>query len=223
MNDITALIESLKEPAKQAIELDHIKNYAKGRFAVLLFQSRATAANVLALIEALEKAQQRIAELERAAFEPVAWTEKCEITNMQATGLYFRGFPDNSRGHDIALYTAPPALESRTVTPMTYFENADADAARGWAWEQVKGEVSTKGWTTSDSVNYFCFFCWGWDLRRQYNEQRTVTVKLYDEFQLCHYGTTDDYAKGYIDCQNNFTKWLAAAGIQVIEGEQKNG
>ncbi|MBJ8809864.1 hypothetical protein [Citrobacter koseri] len=41
--------------------------------------------------------------------EPVAWTEKCEISNMQATGLYLRGFPDNSQGRDIALYTAPPA------------------------------------------------------------------------------------------------------------------
>ncbi|UPQ70556.1 ead/Ea22-like family protein [Kluyvera ascorbata] len=51
------------------------------------------------------------------------------------------------------------------------------------------------------------------------DESRTVTVKLRDDFQLCHYGTTEDYAKGYIDCQNNFTKWLAAAGIQVIEGE----
>lgn len=46
-----------------------------------------------------------------AAFgaEPVAYTEKCEITNMQATGLYLRGFPDNSQGRDIALYTEPPA------------------------------------------------------------------------------------------------------------------
>lgn len=49
-----------------------------------------------------------------AAFgaEPVAWTEKCEITNMQATGLYLRGFPDNSQGRDIALYSAPPAPET---------------------------------------------------------------------------------------------------------------
>lgn len=50
-------------------------------------------------------------------------------------------------------------------------------------------------------------------------ESRTVTVKLYDDFQLCHYGTTEDYAKGYIDSQNNFTKWLSAAGIKVIEGK----
>lgn len=40
----------------------------------------------------------------------VAWTEKCEITNMQATGLYLRGFPNNSQGRDIPLYTAPPSL-----------------------------------------------------------------------------------------------------------------
>ncbi|EKK5182727.1 hypothetical protein PU706_003770 [Cronobacter sakazakii] len=46
---------------------------------------------------------------EREKAEPVAWTEKCEITNMQATGLYLRGFPDGSQGRDIPLYTAPPA------------------------------------------------------------------------------------------------------------------
>ncbi|MEQ4950250.1 hypothetical protein ABN150_13115 [Klebsiella oxytoca] len=45
-------------------------------------------------------------------------------------------------------------------------------------------------------------------------ESRTVTVKQYDEFQICHYGATEDYAKGYIDCQNNFFKWLTAAGIK---------
>lgn len=49
-------------------------------------------------------------------------------------------------------------------------------------------------------------------------ESRTVTVKQFDEFQICHYGATEDYAKGYIDCQNNFFKWLTAAGIKV-EGE----
>lgn len=47
------------------------------------------------------------------------------------------------------------------------------------------------------------------------SESRTVTVKQYDEFQICHYGATEDYAKGYIDCQNNFFKWLTAAGIKL--------
>ncbi|MDQ2255071.1 hypothetical protein [Enterobacter soli] len=54
----------------------------------------------------LKLARIALASLEA---EPVAYTEKCEITNMQATGLYLRGFPDNSQGRDIALYTAPPA------------------------------------------------------------------------------------------------------------------
>lgn len=45
-------------------------------------------------------------------------------------------------------------------------------------------------------------------------ESRTVTVKQFDEFQICHYGATEDYTKGYIDCQNNFFKWLTAAGIK---------
>lgn len=56
------------------------------------------------------------------------------------------------------------------------------------------------------------------DVLREYVnhlESRTVTVKPHDDFQLCHYGTTEDYAKGYIDSQNNFIKWLAAAGIKV--------
>ncbi|HGF0789839.1 TPA: hypothetical protein ACF7ZD_001562 [Raoultella ornithinolytica] len=62
--DITELAQSLKEPAKQAIELGCINNYAKGRHAVLLFKSRATPEAVLSLVEALEKAQQRITQLE---------------------------------------------------------------------------------------------------------------------------------------------------------------
>lgn len=56
--------------------------------------------------------------------DPVAWTEKCEITNMQATGLYLRGFPNNSQGRDIALYTAPPASVS---VPDALPENDDEE------------------------------------------------------------------------------------------------
>ncbi|EMH2077436.1 ead/Ea22-like family protein [Citrobacter freundii] len=33
-------------------------------------------------------------------------------------------------------------------------------------------------------------------------------VKQFSEFQICHYGATEDYAKGYIDCQNNYNKVL---------------
>lgn len=46
-------------------------------------------------------------------------------------------------------------------------------------------------------------------------EARTAVVKHFDEFQIVHYGGSEDYAKGYIDCQNNYNKSLAAAGIGV--------
>ena len=36
-------------------------------------------------------------------------------------------------------------------------------------------------------------------------------VKQFSEFQVCHYGATEDYAKGYIDCQHNYNKVLFAA------------
>ncbi|HIE1469048.1 TPA: hypothetical protein ACXJS2_001727 [Serratia marcescens] len=53
--------------------------------------------------------QEMAAMLANWEAQPVAYTEQCEISNMQATGLYLRGFPDNSQGRNIPLYTAPPA------------------------------------------------------------------------------------------------------------------
>lgn len=46
-------------------------------------------------------------------------------------------------------------------------------------------------------------------------EAREIEVKQFSEFQICHYGATEDYAKGYIDCQKNYNKALGAAGILV--------
>ncbi|EPC0742968.1 hypothetical protein ACRV71_001189 [Escherichia coli] len=46
-------------------------------------------------------------------------------------------------------------------------------------------------------------------------EARTVAVKQFDDFQIVHYGGSEDSAKGYIDCQNNYNKALTAAGIGV--------
>lgn len=39
-------------------------------------------------------------------------------------------------------------------------------------------------------------------------------VKQFSEIQICHYGATEDYAKGYIDCQNNYNKVLFAAAAK---------
>ena len=58
MTDITELAQSLKAAAIDAKELAIIARYSKGRAAAEKFYALANPNNVLALVEALEKAQQ---------------------------------------------------------------------------------------------------------------------------------------------------------------------
>ncbi|MGM3159919.1 hypothetical protein ACS25C_03930 [Dickeya undicola] len=79
-------------------------------------------------VEAQQMAQELLQRRE-AAEKPLAYTEQSEITNMQATGLYLRGFPSNSQGRDIALYTKPPL----PVVPPAYEPTGDVhDYYAGW-------------------------------------------------------------------------------------------
>ncbi|SXE11720.1 ead/Ea22-like family protein [Klebsiella variicola] len=66
MTNITELAQSLKAAAIDAKELAIIARYSKGRAAAEKFYALANPNNIIALVEALEKAQQRIAELEEA-------------------------------------------------------------------------------------------------------------------------------------------------------------
>ncbi|HBQ7277392.1 TPA: DUF551 domain-containing protein [Klebsiella pneumoniae] len=57
--------------------------------------------------------------------EPVAYTEKHEISNMQATGLYLRAWPaDRARnsveGYTIPLYTTPQPISLVNSEPVAY-------------------------------------------------------------------------------------------------------
>lgn len=69
----------------------------------------------------LQLAEYALARLEGVDSEPVAFTEKHEISNMHATGLYLRAWPaDRARnaveGYTIPLYRhAPPAPERDQV------------------------------------------------------------------------------------------------------------
>lgn len=56
------------------------------------------------------------------------------------------------------------------------------------------------------------------EMARQLLEKREVKLRQFDEFSICHFGASEDYAKGYIDAQNNANKAIAAAGIS-IKGE----
>ncbi|AYW18522.1 hypothetical protein DTA24_07605 [Klebsiella sp. P1CD1] len=105
-------------------------------------------------------------------------------------------------------------VELQTVPPVTYFENDDAYQCRKWAWQQVKDEVTTEGWTSGDNATYFGFFCWGWDMRRQYNEQRQVSVRLpktmYTEFE------DDDFCREVAVLEKNLVlECLSVVGIKV--------
>ncbi|HHT3856360.1 TPA: hypothetical protein ACTYH4_001307 [Klebsiella variicola] len=65
MTDITELAQSLKAAAIDAKELAIIARYSKGRAAAEKFYAMANPNNVIALVEALEKAQQRIIALQQ--------------------------------------------------------------------------------------------------------------------------------------------------------------
>ncbi|HFT4524226.1 TPA: hypothetical protein ACHV7Y_001277 [Klebsiella pneumoniae] len=210
MTDITELAQSLKAAANTTADaIDRLKAFPGDELIDLSqhegeqvdidittlneWYELSSPANVLALVEALEKAKGMEAY----------WKTQC------------RGITD----HCEELQARITELESRTVTPVTYSENADADYCRKWAWEQVKGEVSTEDWTTGDSITYFGFFCWGWDMRRQYNEQRPVTVKLPQRLQPGADGWDDWYV--HSDDEGEYLKFddvlamLTAAGIKV--------
>lgn len=114
-----------------------------------------------ALVEALEKAQtenglvrgqlliaqrtllnqqQRIAELENAASEPVAWTDEQELRDVEKSGCGYLFTvnpitPNADPRRVIKLYTVPPAMESLTVTvklPDERFRYGESDYDDGY-------------------------------------------------------------------------------------------
>lgn len=129
---------------------------------------------------------------------------------------------DNSTSWD-ALYKKLEAAEKRIAEQREYYEGVIADGSKRIAELESKNdnlravahEQNELAIRASLDSNNATVEIGRLQKRIAELEARTVTVKLYDDFQLCHYGATDDYAKGYIDCQNIFTKWLAAAGIKV--------
>ena len=69
-------------------------------------------------------------------------------------------------------FPAPPDVP----ISLNLSENNDAYECRKLAWEEVKRLVGAEKWTVGDSGNYYGFYCWGWDMRRQYNEQRAPSA-----------------------------------------------
>ncbi|HBY1895201.1 TPA: hypothetical protein ACHBXD_003312 [Klebsiella pneumoniae] len=81
MSDITELAQSLKAAAIDAKELAIIARYSKGRAAAEKFYALANHANIIALVEALEKAQQRNGELETYSKTAIEFREAARDEN----------------------------------------------------------------------------------------------------------------------------------------------
>ncbi|EPU0953191.1 hypothetical protein ACVULX_003774 [Klebsiella pneumoniae] len=179
MTDITELAQNLKAAAVRAKTAT--EEYASGHMSVSVCFAECEEFNrltdgpdnILALVEALEKAQQRITQMESRTVTD--WIEHDGKWRPESLGL------------DELVYLKTRKQELKIPYPAG----------------KVKGWMHTGG--DMDVIAY----------KLASPQASTVTVKQYDEFQICHYGATEDYAKGYIDCQNNFFKWLAAAGIKV--------
>jgi len=69
----------------------------------------------------------------------------------------------------------PPAspTSKQAGVPVTLMTE---DEASKWAWDRVRQDVGTEGWTTGDSCNFFGFFLHGWRYRGQYELQRPATL-----------------------------------------------
>lgn len=114
MTDITELAQSLKAAAIDAKDLAIIARYSKGRAAAEKFYALANPANILALVEALEKAQRANGHLREQSAE---WERKA-ISNFEECAK---------------LSKLVEELESRTVTVENLQESAyRAGLTAGW-------------------------------------------------------------------------------------------
>jgi len=171
-----------------------------------------------ALMEMAHRALAAEAELSRRgalAGEPVgvivAWNHPTEERQISFQWLRFDVKPGTK------LYAAPPA--PAVPLSVNFSETDDADNCRKLAWEEVKRLVGGEKWTVGDSCIYHGFYCWGWDMRRQYNEQRAPAVPGEidrDKVPFRYSGPMqwEAYVAGW---KGNRAAMLAPSAIEIVE------
>lgn len=124
-NDITELAQSLKAAAEKYKSVWGIARYSKAVEAREKFHELVTPANVIALVEALEKAQKHITHLEsyaeaeatgadKAAEDSVYWMKRCKEMESRTVKL-----PHRNLGH--------PKLF--LLCPFPYYDAEDMEKA----------------------------------------------------------------------------------------------
>ncbi|ENK5064329.1 ead/Ea22-like family protein [Klebsiella variicola] len=127
MTDITELAQSLKAAAIDAKELAIIARYSKGRAAAEKFYALANPNNVIALVEALEKAQQRIAELESRTVTAAAAAVLAERKRQVAAEGWTPGHDDEYEHGELADAAGCYALSSELF-------DCAGEPPRPWPW-----------------------------------------------------------------------------------------
>lgn len=98
----------LRQLATDAHELGIIKRYTKGIEANKRFVAIATPLTVLALLDELEAAEKRIAELETREVKPVAWMRNANVTSFMSRFTTDENYAVEQWGDDaVALYSLP--------------------------------------------------------------------------------------------------------------------
>ncbi|HBS3008031.1 TPA: ead/Ea22-like family protein [Klebsiella pneumoniae] len=160
MTDITELAQSLKAAAIDAKELAIIARYSKGRAAAEKFYALANPNNVIELVEALEKAQQRNAELEaqkeyiRKRYQQLDLLIGKNILVMQAAIIEWQATGDAKNGLAWIYNTlfGPGELpDEAEKDAQAYFDRKYAQldeelmALHKWFWEQSEAERAAAG------------------------------------------------------------------------------
>ncbi|WP_370443324.1 ead/Ea22-like family protein [Klebsiella michiganensis] len=225
MNDITELAQSLKASAKKATKgqwvaftdtatrtfsvhtpddnrCENIIKWAgfdcqKNAKSNAEFIALANPANILALVEDLEKAQQRNGELE----------------TYSKTALEFReAARDENRHLKLELEIAEKRIAELESFRTAYMEWSDKTD-----WVQTDKRfyvVKPLGKHRADVLKAYI----------EHLKSRTVKLSKRSVGEVMHMsGFSRDYAEGWCSGNDNGIHEIRAAGIKVIEGEQKNG
>lgn len=210
-NDITELAQRLKAAATDVKETAHIARYVKATIARQTFKELMTPDNVLALVEALEKAQQHIARQEQIILnqDESLSIRRGELEAAQQERENWRTSFDNER--------------FRADKLKAYIDDMEPIRAAAEKLVRCKGryhsEQNYRALAALFGVNTP-------DLPPLDGESRTVTVKLPDimppEAAPAHYwgsGESMAYADGYnksaTDLKASFVQSCVSVGVNV--------
>lgn len=202
MNDITALMATMKAAAEKAKHVGEapVMDFYTRIDALNEFQLAACPANVLALVEALEKAQAEntagVAGMAES-YETIISMLRSRIAELEREKVALES---------VAQAMRDDMRESRTVTVTLAADSADSEVSS----RNQPGMVVAVHIDAGDFVKF----------KGQVFE---VEETDFDDHDVTLWFVCGEVLQCAAGCQLEVVAAPAAAGIQVIEGEQKNG